>query len=742
MNDNSTLEIAHKLDALIPAANSNLCIEYVLFTAACLITVMVVVPFLFKTFCKSAYLYKDTTPMTLHKVLILFPPVMSCWNLLKVIGNPRVLPVLFSVLLILFALWNSRWLYRLKVRGCVGTIAFFWAYAAFHQWEWLKAIDISGADTMSVPARYIRLCMNDYYVVKAMSITAVLVVITLIMAVYFYKRRFIFQPGKLSSFLKCSYCGKTIEKGDAYCRNCGTLLSVNPLYSPVRKILDTKKYCEKCGGMIVKQLECCPKCDPNKKLNTTWDKLKEAMKNNIVYLILMVIFYFVMWGPILVSPQRILPANVEDAQMAVFEKYADLRNDPKLAEDSDWINGFHEDLEYLYLMDSKWAYVARRSFRGDALLFYSQYAEASYDQMRALEELWRASLERDYEKIASLEDEFRRTITNQQQASSYAMLHQPEMDLISKGEQFLYDGSRFYLQHVSFFLVSALLLAADLIMLYIVLYSFNAGGVTKTEKRLEKLLLQSEKRYYKNSIQYTAKTECTGVLRRIWDILRTGILRHLYRIVSELAILLWTVFSALILFLSVFRIGNWIKCIKWLHRGLCCGGGKDTQYVAYRSAQKKQNIIALSIALLLFVTFFVINRIQNPVPTKEDYMELCGQVIYGNSLDITALLQMGGVPDNSVIEEQLAHITAYENFVKENGALYSDEHFILGMNSLCREDRKCLESLRSYALTGQFPSRNVFENYVKLRGRNYIWLLDEYQEYLKDQVNDALEDIS
>lgn len=216
--------------------------------------------------CK-AYTHRDSSQIT-HAIASAALPLTALRKVWIALRSPNYGPWLtaLAVGLLLLSLWAAYRLWRWRVSGIFAAGGYILCYAAFEQYRSFRYL--AGAqeaqEGLPVMARYARYMAADYQATWAMASGLLALAALLFLAVYCYKRRFLFLPGRLDAPF-CPSCGQVAGGDGGFCTNCGQplppeLASVRPAVES----LDQKIYCAKCGKGLVKSV--CPGCGMAKDL--------------------------------------------------------------------------------------------------------------------------------------------------------------------------------------------------------------------------------------------------------------------------------------------------------------------------------------------------------------------------------------------------------------------------------------------------------------------------------------------
>lgn len=182
------------------------------------------------------------------------------------------------------------------------------------------------------------------------------------------------------------------------------------------------------------------------------------------------------------------------------------------------------------------------------------------------------------------------------------------------------------------------------------------------------------------------------------------------------------------------------RCVLWLRQGLAdCedayGKGRNT-YKEYKREKNVAKVIGGVITILIFGVSFVVMKLigyQDEIIAKEQYLSTAKAAAVDYFPDISEILL--NVRETNSLEdverEELydlidAQIEADQNILNydmEGVEDYQNVHD--GLCSLCTEDMKILQKIKDSIDNNKVPSQELMKNYASLRGKNYLWVLEE-----------------
>lgn len=778
MNSNlSTFEIEDTLNNYLTTASSQQIKQYILFTAAILIACVVVPIFLIRVLGKyerkaadtkgvpcKAYLFRATAKLGLHYAWIIFLPVLAIRRLYYSVQLERRYDfygkwlVVFSIVLILLTLIAVLHLFKFQARGLIETGMLLVLDAVHKHCIWLGFADkvTDSAKGLRAAARYGYYIMADNMFVRSMAADALVFAVVVFFTFYYYKRRYLFTPEKLH-LPKCVYCGKAILKGDDFCTCCGTKLAVNPIKKLIES-LDEVKYCRKCGRSA-KDTGCIV-CDTKEYIEKhIKEKSKEKRDAAIRGSVLTILFLICIFIPLKNNNSWSLQIGSAKVNNAFVERWQEFNEQPNLATNPAWLAGFDADLKALYIIDSKWYYVEPRMVLNDKLWFYALYAEASFAQMEVLEEIREQVHEiatgqkaddafMEIEK--DLQTRFNETIMQQEKAGiKYTDAASP-WDMWGKFGYLFVDGINYYLQGVSVTYVTIGDLAVCAAMFAYMMNSFSNTTETALERWSRKNNIRIEEYIRRHDIAVQPTVISASVFYRTFTALKNC--GHSFlRVASEIWMLFVRVVCVLGLSLSVFRLRNIKRCFHWVKGGLIddqparvVGEG---DHVAFWRAERKLNVIAIAVSIVLFAVGLPIAFIRNyQEPSKEEqYLQLAEDVTHGYSEDIiTAMIHIEDSHTLSDGERKWIY-DLFDRQIEADQRILDydmtelDEYLELhaGLCGLCEDDIIMIQKIKESLENDIVPSRKLQREYASLRGENYMWVLIEIAKESLQQTLEA-----
>lgn len=395
----TTAEIERELAGFLTTAYSGLIREYVLFTAAMLASCAVIPAFILWQLCRRdrrrvkkgepcrAYTHRGTAPLVIHSMVMLLMPALAVrelyYSLYPVKRAELIIP---CILLILLAVPAAVGLIRLRPLGLLLSGAFALGFAAFIQYKYMLGVaaDIGDMGKLDSVGQYTLYIADGYLTAVCMAAGFAAASSLALLTAYYYRRRFLFMPGMLRVPV-CEHCGQVIGTGDFFCTCCGRRLLVRPVKQVIES-LDRKPFCGKCGSFINKSL--CVKCSGTARdvAKKTVRESAGEIKRKLLWAAAALLVAAVL-AP-LGSGGRVIGIQSGSGRVndAFAQRLEGLKNEPGLALDAEWLEGFESAAGALYQSDARWLAVERRKVPSNCLGFFAVYSDASFRQMKMLEQ--------------------------------------------------------------------------------------------------------------------------------------------------------------------------------------------------------------------------------------------------------------------------------------------------------------------------------------------------------------------
>lgn len=773
----STAIIKEEIEQFLSSAYPILTREYFLFTLAMLISCVIFPVLLVRVINQyeknrilkraklpGAYVFRATSKLGLHYTglfALIIVAVGTVYHSTKLAQNTLVYDksiIFLSILLMIAAFLAAYYLYKFYIRGLLLAGGFIILYSAYRQYLWCRTaratLDIS--ENYHLISRYGVYAVVHHLTKQSMILSVLTVAMIVFISLYYYRRRYLFTPGRLSMPL-CPYCGKAISKGENFCISCGTELKVNPVHQPVN-VLDEARYCSKCGKHVNSM--GCTNCDGEKALEEyTKGKIKEKRAALIQGTLLTVIVMALLFVPLMINPVGKLQRGTAEINNVYCARWNDFCQNPDIAASPDWLAGFDTEIQALYLADARWYYVQPEIVPYRELVFYSMYAEASFKQMEVLEQMKDFVHERSSENIVdmedfrvahtALEDEFNQTISDQARAAQ-SILYESQTELLWHG---VCNGINGYTVRINITYAAIIVLIINACMFIYLLNSFSLTTETAPEHWSLKNGLRIDLMVRK--LQTTCHTQSSkSLLYRIILCLR-DCSYSVIRFFAELWLLIVRLFSVVCLLFSLFSVKKMKRCFCWMINKLTDPTKTAVQHTRYKEFRHHEwitNAIAIIIAVAIIgipslIYMARMNR-GEAAPVKEQYLSDASMATIGYSMDILDILM--NIRNTKTLTESERErlyelidkqIEADEIILEYDAAELEDyAEFHAGLCGLCEDDITAVESIRECIERNEIPSQELQSNYVKLRGQNYLWVLEtiggEYVEMFMEKAYD------
>jgi hypothetical protein len=460
---NTTSEIESEVSNWVNSAYDDLVYTFILAAIAIFVAFIGLCIFSAAVSNKSAYVFKDTTPKKFHYGFLIGIMLSAIYKGFS-LGTTNIPLYIIACILSGIAIMG---LFHFKLYGLISSLLFLWTIGFASQLNGIFAVNydrltIGGYSTPGKVAVY---TASDYAIKQTIIIGVFMLVLSIFIVIYYSHRRYLFKAYRtltLNSISTCTHCGMPIMTKMMFCTNCGIQLDANFNIPVSFKVLDTKKYCKKCGNFIDKTLGCV-KCAAielkNESLAVSIKRgiisgLKKAVAKIMTSIALVVIIFAVVFIPGMKGD--FLRADVVKVNNVYVEKLNEFYENPDISKDETWLVGFNSASDALYAVNKQCFYINPSAVRLDDILFYAMYSEASFDQMVILEKMQNAINKFDYSQTDQLMIAFDNTIDEKIKAAETIFRQSSDGNIIFQIGKICTNGIRLY---ISFFNINVLLYA-------------------------------------------------------------------------------------------------------------------------------------------------------------------------------------------------------------------------------------------------------------------------------------------
>lgn len=760
--DLSTLFIEEELEVFLETAYSSLLREYTFFTIAMAVSFVIFTIFAVWILNRrdrnrtrvgkpyKAYTHRDQAKHGIHVAVYLLMPVFAARTLY--LDMPRVESVnvygwkivVLNVLFLLFSAAAAWMLFKWRVSGLFMTGAFVLFYTVCEQYKHLLILksDMSLHAKFTPVEEYTLYIVNDYELIYAMAVSLLAVIVITLLAVYYYRRRFLFLPGKLT-LPTCEYCGQMISPDDRFCTCCGKPLG-NRSAVHVIESLDRKLYCGICGR-FTNGTVCldCNKENEEELKKAIQERAREkrvSLGRNVALVICMVTLLILnMTGSV-----KDIQFGSAKANNAFVERWGEFSNNPDQASDSEWLAGFDSAAKALYVVDARWYYVKPRSLKANELIYFHVYANASFRQMKVIEQMQQAahdaaegriSATDSKREITDLNNRFNQTIDEQSNALQYYVLPAGQNDLLGKFGYMCLDGLHAFLPMVNIVWVAGAVLTICMVMWIVMMNDFASEAVMVWEQKIQAARAKADARISKYAAVYKAPTAGKPLYRTAAAGLNCW--RSLLRIANEVWMLFVELASAVVLFASLFRLRNIGKCARWLKAGLTAPKNSSAgMSESYKSLQRKSTMFSAVIVAAFFALCLgpsLMNGGAQEPSDRQMYLNAAKAAAVDYAVDITQTISDIGTTGTFTEEQKEQFYALIDLQIEADQTLlnydisqlddYQEMH--AGLCALCKDDLEALKRLQAVIDEGLIPSKELQKNYASLRGERYLWAVQE-----------------
>lgn len=756
--DLSTLVIEKKLEAFLGTAYSSLLREYTFFTVAMAIS-FVVFP-IFAVWILNhrdrnsvregkpykAYTHRYQAKRGMHIMICLLMPILATRRLYMDVPRVKAVDVygweiiVLDILLLLLSVAAAWKLLKWRISGLLMTGAFVFFYTVCVQYQQILIVkgDMSLRGKYTPVEEYTLYIINDYGLTYAMAVSLLAVIAMTALAVYYYRRRFLFLPGKLK-LPTCEYCGQMISPGDTFCTCCGKPLE-NRATAQVIESLDKKLYCGTCGRRINGTFCLACNKDNEDELKKTAQEYASEKKVSLIrkvgLAVGVVALLLLNWTGSVMS----MRSGLEKVGDAFVECWDEFGSDPNKASNPEWLAGFDSAAKALYAVDARWYYVEPRSVKSDELIYFHLYANAAFRQMGVIEQIQQevhavAEGQRSDEEIklnlAECANQFNQTVDEQDYALQYYDFRQG--DMLGELGYICLNGVHAFLPMVNIVWVAIAVLMVCMAIWIVMMNGFASDAVTGWERKVQVVRRKTDARISK----YAAVYKTLAVDKPLRRIAAAGIncWHSMLRIANEMWMLFVQLVGVAVLLASLFRPKNVGRCFHWLKTGLT-----DAKYIrtgmseTYRREERKSSICAAVIVAVFFAINFGIGLGIGGDPSDEQaYLNTAKAAASDYSVDIAKTISNICMTRALTDEEKEEFYALIDLQIEADQALLNYDISQLddfqelhaGLCDLCEDDIDALRRLQAMIDAGYVPSEELKKNYVSLRGERYLWVMQE-----------------
>ncbi len=316
--------------------------------------------------------------------------------------------------------------------------------------------DYDEIDRYSAPGKMGVFAAAQYIMDRMLVLAAIAAVFTVIAAVYYIRRRYLFTDCGEKRFLRaeaCPSCGAVYVGAGDYCSVCGAKAE-DHAYSVLKWTpLDKICFCPACGRDVSRKFGVpCELCrEKNEGMSDFVKKLGA-----------------VLLAAALLAPTFFgdTPAFLAEGSAAANNAYVDRVNewceDVSVAEDAAWRASFDAADEALCELDLRGFRADTRRLNYAGLYMYVRYLEGSYSQVAVMEKLREAVDTGDTGDMAELAACFSETQNMQLRASGSTLRLLFSVDRLHAGENMVLDALRYYFSFIPVIAAAAVLFFAGL----------------------------------------------------------------------------------------------------------------------------------------------------------------------------------------------------------------------------------------------------------------------------------------
>ena len=583
------------------------------------------------------------------------------------------------------------------------------SFTVFKNWVWTTIALHEDLASYSLLGTFEMYAYYDYLFFSGMMLSLFSVILGVVIAIYYYRRRYVFRT--IPAEPRCA-CGNIIRKGDNYCISCRRQATINPVIEYPITRLDKETFCHKCGTKML--WDQCMKCETKKSIVV--ETLKDKGKDIGIGVLLTIVFILLLLLPVKTDIQlESGTSKLNNTYVALWDEYTE---EPNRVKDNVWLQKFNSALDALYTIDSRFAYVDQQKIRFGSIQYFWQYADGAYEQMKALDGM-RTKVNQDEGEIEELQNQYNGGNNKMALALTYKNTH---YRLLDSFDHSLVDGMRLWFPRG---LVAGMI--GCIVAICGLLWLLNSFDDRRTWKSRLVARLQT------NRATVPLKEMAGSPLLMTVQVL-IFVPRLIWRAVVNVALSLGVLFESLGMVLSLNRPGNYGKAVSWFWHGLF---DNTKQRPAAQTREWKSTIIGTVIGLGIVIGVLFIPQLfgSKEITPEEQFKTMANEalVVYFSDID-SALLELRAT---ETLDDPNALIALINKQIAADQVVldyeFTDEiaeyaEFYLGLKAMCKDDIECLEPIRQAIVDGLIPSQPMLYNLMAVRGQNYKWVLVEFAQ--------------
>lgn len=362
-------------------------------TTIILVTIsLCVMVFLLKS-RKQQYLYKTVTPLTFHRIILGVCVLLAVFQALHLNSLAEIVIFIISLLLLLLSfvgMWRfNRW-------GLCAEICFLCMSLPVKEIPKLFKFqnDLVSLAGFSPPGQLGVYAAAEYAVTRAIATEIIASFLIILLTGYYARRKYLFAHNKTAVFgelIKCPSCKIPLVFNGDFCPCCGNNITGIPRSVMHNEPLIADKFCRSCGTQLRKGY--CSQCaTKEEKLNQIRESIIELtggspnsiIKSTICAIIATAVLLFPIFSTNL---SGFLLNGTSQISNNYVLRFNELYKDNTLSKDEQWMQGFDDACDELYLADISAFSINPNRLNYNNLYLFIGYTEASYNQMIVLDRI-------------------------------------------------------------------------------------------------------------------------------------------------------------------------------------------------------------------------------------------------------------------------------------------------------------------------------------------------------------------
>lgn len=404
---------------------------------------------------KPPYLDRRTTPLFFHWALMGVMLLSSLVQTQHLIDTMAVVLFILCLLLMIAAIIGLLLFRRFGVYAAIG---FFWLSLPIKDLSAVLAAqrDFAELGAYSPAGQAGVYAAADYIATRALVLELFATVLTVLIAGYYARRRYLFadfRKTQLADLVACPACGIPLVFDGDYCPCCGQDIRHLPRSVMTQEPVVKEKYCRDCGSEISKNgkcLHCNPPAQTAQDIGKSVVDLLFSGSSYVSKAVAALLVGAVFLPLFLYNGTAVITASAAENSNAYVALFNEMYANHDLIKDESWLQSFDEASDALYQTDAQVFSVEPAKLDHSALYAFVNYSDAAYQQMITLEQIQTAVHSGDLSDIDRLAALYNDTDQKMRKSLSDTVLltRLTQGNIIQTLEYIVVDAVRFYLSYI------------------------------------------------------------------------------------------------------------------------------------------------------------------------------------------------------------------------------------------------------------------------------------------------------